>query len=133
MHWTRIIGWLALPGVCLLAIGCQRQQVYDPTYPVSGTVTLDKNPLADGVMNFITPETGDLQVIPIKDGRFEGQVRAGKRRVEIRAYPVQKGPPKPMAAPPMNYLPAKYNSSTTLSADVATEGPNVFDFDLKLK
>ena len=55
----------------------------------------------------------------------------GKRRVEIRAYQPRKGPPKPLEPPPHNYLPNRYNSETTLSADVSPEGPNKFNFELR--
>jgi hypothetical protein len=94
---------------------------------------LDKKPLAQGTITFISAETGDLQALAIKDGQYEGQARAGNRRVEIRAYHPRKGPPKPLEPPPHNYLPSRYNAETTLKANVTSEGPNSFDFELRSK
>jgi hypothetical protein len=123
--------WFGLLAICVMLAGCQRQRTFAPTYAVRGSVTLDKEPLAEGVIAFISPESGDLQAVPIKGGTYEGQARAGARRVEIRAYRPRQGPKKPLEPPPKNYLPKRYNSETTLSADVTAEGPNVFDFDLR--
>jgi hypothetical protein len=123
--------WLGLLAVCVALVGCHRQRTFAPTYTIRGTVTRDSKPLAEGVIAFLSPETGDLQSLPIKNGKYEGPVRAGKRRVEIRAYRPRKGPPKPLDPPPENYLPKRYNAETTLSADVLAEGPNTFDFDLR--
>jgi hypothetical protein len=127
----RLTAWIGVLVVGAVFAGCQRQRTYAPTYPVRGSVTLDSKPLADGVIAFMSPETGDLQDLKIKDGKYEGPVRPGKRRVEIRAYRPRKGPPKPLEPPPHNYLPNRYNSETTLSADVSPEGPNKFDFELR--
>ena len=129
-RWPAWLGLLAvLRGVCGLSAAAD----ICAYHPVRGSVTLDKNPLAEGVIAFISPESGDLQAVPIKDGKYEGRVRAGKRRVEIRAYRPRKGPKKPLEPPPTNYLPKRYNSETTLTADVSAQGPNTFDFDLLSK
>jgi hypothetical protein len=122
--------YLAFLAIGVILAGCQQQKTFDPTYAVSGVVMLDQKPLAEGVIAFLTPETGDMQTMPIKDGRFEGQARTGNRRVEIRAYLPRKQPVSPMAPPPRNFLPARYNAETTLSANVTREGPNTFNFDL---
>jgi hypothetical protein len=122
--------WLVLLIVCGTLVGCRRERTFPPTYSVHGSVTLDAKPLPEGVIAFISSETGDLQALPIKDGKYQGQVRAGTRRVEIRAYRPRKGPPKPLEPPPHNFLPARYNTETTLSANVTTAGPNTFDFEL---
>jgi hypothetical protein len=117
--------------VCAALVGCKRQRAFAPTHPIRGSVTLDKKPLAEGVIAFISPETGDLQALPVKEGKYEGPVRAGKRRVEIRAYRPRKGPRKPLEPPPSNFLPKRYNAESSLSANVSADGPNVFDFDLR--
>jgi hypothetical protein len=131
MQRTCFHNWFGLLAICVMLAGCQRQRTFAPAYAVRGSVTLDKKPLAEGTIAFISPQSGDLQAVPIKDGTYEGQARAGARRVEIRAYRPRQGPPKPMDPPPVNYLPRRYNSETTLSASVSAEGPNIFDFDLR--
>jgi len=124
---------LVFAAVGLAITGCQPKKTFAPTHPVGGTVVLDGKPLAEGVIAFVTPETGDLQSFPIKDGKYAGQARAGLRRVEIRAYPPSKSPPSPMDPPPQNFLPDRYNVASTLTAEVKPDGPNTFDFDLKSK
>jgi len=99
---------------------------------VRGTVTVDKQPLADGQIFFQIQGKAPV-VLPIKDGAFEGKVEPGERKVEIMAY-------KEAASVPMegvkfepskvNYLPERYNTSTTLKATVTEAGPNEFKFDL---
>jgi hypothetical protein len=131
MQRTSFHNWLGLLAIGVMLAGCQRQRTFAPTYAVRGSVTLDDKPLAEGAIAFISPESGDLQAVPIKDGHYEGQARAGARRVEIRAYRPRPGPKKPLEPPPHNYIPSRYNSETTFSADVTAEGPNVFDFDLR--
>jgi hypothetical protein len=127
--FTTRLGFLAF---CAVLAGCQRQpRTYAPTYPVHGSVTLDNKPLADGKIAFLSPETGDQQNLTIKDRKYEGPVRPGKRRVEIRAYQPRKEPRKPLDPPPHNFIPNRYNSETTLSADVSPDSPNAFDFDLR--
>ncbi len=130
MRLTCFHNWFGLLAMCVILAGCQRQRTFAPTYAVRGSVTLDKKPLAEGKIAFISPESGDLQDLSIKDGKYQGQVRAGTRRVEIRAYRPRQGPKKPLEPPPHNYLPERYNAETTLSANVSAEGPNTFDFDL---
>jgi hypothetical protein len=116
-----------------MLVGCQKQRTFAPTFPVHGAVTLDAKPVPEGMISFMSPENGDLQALPIKEGKYEGQVRPGRRRVEIRAYLPRSGPRKPLEPPPTNYLPARYNAETTLSADVTDQGPNSFDFPLRSK
>jgi len=130
MHRNRALYWLGFLTVCAALAGCHPRRTFAPTFPVHGSVKLDTRPLAEGAIAFISPETGDLQELSVKDGKYEGQVRAGNRRVEIRAFRPRSGPPKPMDPPPKNFLPKRYNSDTTLSANVSAAGPNMFDFDL---
>jgi hypothetical protein len=130
MNRTHYIGWILLL-TASSAVSCCRQKNFEPTCAVNGTVTLDQKTLPKGVIVFVTPETGDLQAIPIEDGHFQGQARPGKRRIEIRAYPPQTEKPKPMAPPPVNYLSARYNVESLLTAEVIPQGPNTFDFELR--
>jgi hypothetical protein len=133
MNRIRRLGLFGMLSLCIAIGGCKRHSKLPPTYPAQGTVALDSKPLADGVITFISPETGDLQALDIKNGKFEGQIRPGTRRVEIRAYRPRKGPKKPLEPPLSNYLPKRYNAESTLSAEVTPSGPNTFKFELSSK
>lgn len=103
-----------------------------PVFPVAGVVSLDGVPLAEGEIYFVLP--GDPPtILPIKDGRFEGKTQAGVHRVEICAYRPRSGKAEMpgMTLPPENYLPARYNSESKLSAEVTASGPNQFEFAMK--
>lgn len=118
----------------LLLAGCGSGEPYP--VPVKGAVTLDGKPLAEGKISFITP--GQVpEVLDVKDGRFNGKVKWGDKRVEIAAYrpaPIPANIPASMR-PLMkdgqeNYLPEKYHRDSTLKADVKDTGDNAFTFDL---
>lgn len=108
-----------------------------PKAKVSGTVTLDDKPLADGEITFETRAAGVREVLPIKDGKFEGEVQIGERRVEIGAYREAKaatdmyGSDAPITKE--NYIPARYNTETKEKATVTAAGPNSFDFKVTSK
>ena len=125
--------------MAVLVCGCGHSKEELPTYAVSGTVNLDGAPLAEGEIYFVTKETGQIDIVPVKDGKFEGEAKAGSRRVEIRAYNIETSkPPADMPDLKMepsktNYLPAKYNTDSTLTADVSADKPNEFNFDLASK
>src|SRR5690348_15803689 len=55
-------------------------------YPVSGTVTLDKKPLADWFIYFKDLQVGSIDSSEVKYGQFKGEALAGNRRVEVTAY-----------------------------------------------
>ncbi len=104
---------------------------------VSGTILLDGKTLPDGFVTFVSPTEGHFEALAIKEGAFAGKAGVGVRRVEIIAtrdvQPVAaaRGPEGPPQAVKENYLPAKYSTSSTLSAEVTESGPNVFTFELK--
>ncbi len=102
--------------------------------PVSGTVTFDGKPLAEGTLYFKTIETGALESMTIKDGKFEGRAEVGERRVEVNAYQTKalkddlmKGEIK------INLVAEQYNFDSKLKATVTASGPNEFRFDVKSK
>jgi hypothetical protein len=127
----RITCWTCLALTTLAACGCGSGE---KTCSVDGTVTLDGQPLAEGRIYFVTTKTGDLEILPIAGGKFEGAVKPGSRRVEIRAYrqgePRSPMPGMPPEAPIENYLPGRYNAQSTLNAEVKESGPNQFTFAL---
>ena len=132
---AKYCGAAALLGALLL-LGCDGKP---STYPVSGTVTFDGDPLPDGDILFVD---ADNKVGPdagkIKDGKFECKAKAGKKNVQIRATRLEK--PKGGATGamgetelPVDYIPEKYNIKTELQADVTSGGPNKYEFKLLSK
>lgn len=122
--------------MCALVVGCGSGGSQEPAYKVSGTVTVDGKPMADGELYFKTPKTGDFQLVQVKDGRFEGEAKAGDRRVEIYAYRTEKKalmPGGPEETIKINTIPNQYNSDSKLTATVKPEGPNQFQFELSSK
>jgi len=120
----------------LACCGCGHRPAQEKTYPVTGTVMLDDKPMVEGEIFFVSKQKGDFQILPIKDGSFQGQVKVGKRRVEIRAYRTAKGVMLgPGSSEPSreNYLPKRYNEESTLTADVTPDGPNQFSFAVASK
>jgi len=115
--------------------GCNAgAQTEPPRYPVSGTVTLDGAPLAEGKVNFISPDQGAIDSLDIREGKFAGQAQAGDRRVEINAYRVEIANKDGMTSESQTELiPPEYNKQSKLTATVTREGPNTFTFDVKSK
>jgi hypothetical protein len=118
---------LALAAVAALAAaGCA-----GPSHvPVAGRVTFDQAELPDGEIQFVHenpafgPEAG-----PIVNGRFELKARPGKNAVKITAArSIGKKGGFDFAE---NYVPARYNDSTELSADVPSGGRSDLVFELK--
>ena len=80
---------------------------------------------------------------PVQNGSFKGPVKPGKKRVEIRAYrdaksqaagDMYKGQEMPGGAGKENYLPGRFNTESTMSAEVSDKTgltPNVFEVQSK--
>jgi hypothetical protein len=125
-----------------------------PREAVSGTVMLDGQPLAGGVIQFTpaSPEIPQGGGSPITGGRFsipraQGLV-PGTYRVTVNAAssettvpkgePVEPGkPPEPgrptRTARAKELIPAKYNAESELKAEVKKGVPNEFTFTLQSK
>lgn len=128
-HWIGLL-------VCIscMAIGCGDA---GPTmFPVAGTVSLDGAPIAEGDIIFLD---ADPSIAPdggkIENGQFKMQAKPGKKRVEIRASRLEKLPSGQAGAMGeteayVDYIPARYNLNTELTADVQESGENQFDFPL---
>ena len=110
--------------------------------PVTGTVTFDGAPLADGRITFEPAgQQGSGGGAVIADGSYSvpgGDVGLlpGSYRVSISAVgggssaddaPGAGGP----AAMGSELIPAKYNTDSELTAEVTADGDNTFDFDLQ--
>src|SRR5437660_1361135 len=78
------IGLLIISLGLLAVTGCGKSG--PQVVPVSGTVTLDGEPLAEGFLYFKTIETGALERFDIKNGEFKGKAQVGTRRVEIISH-----------------------------------------------
>ncbi|WP_417394578.1 hypothetical protein [Gimesia chilikensis] len=110
-------------------------------YPVSGKVTVDGEPLAEGDIIFRDAEgKATSGAGKIEEGAFSFETVAGKKAVvitatrEIPGKTVAGGAPGEPAVPAVEqYLPAEYNEKTTLEAEVSESGPNEFTFELKTK
>jgi hypothetical protein len=120
--------WLLCFAAALLPLSCSAGP---KTYEVSGTASLDGQPIAQGDITFLA---ADGSVSPdhgkIENGRFQARVKGGKKKVEIRATrEVGRGPLGPRYD---EYVPARYNSQTILTAEVpTTDGTNRLDFPLQ--
>jgi hypothetical protein len=126
------LSWLALCGAALLLVGCGSGP---RTYKVVGTVTLDGEPLPDGDIQFL-PQDRALSIDGgrVEDGEFEFQAKPGTKKVSIRAARPAPGL-KAVNGDPINvdYIPDRYNSKTTLTAEVAAKDKNEFEFKLTSK
>jgi hypothetical protein len=100
-------------------------------YPVTGEVTWQGQPVAEGSVVFTPVDKGVTDAGKIVAGKFEARVTAGKKKVEITATR-KTGPVDPSMgmARRESYIPAKYNRQTTLEKEVTSAGENHFKFDL---
>lgn len=99
---------------------------------VSGKVNFDGQPLKDGDIMFIPADKQfGAEAGKIKDGAYQLNTRPGMNRVEIRATRLVPGKLGPMGEPATEpFVPAAYNSASTLTADVGS-GKLKHDFELK--
>lgn len=108
----------------------------------TGLVTFDGDPVEEGVIAFVPAEgtTGPATGGEIRAGRYQlkddqGPI-VGNHKVEILAH--RKTGEMIPAIPPATgdlekteqYIPAKFNTQTTLRAEVSA-GENEFDFELQ--
>ena len=134
-----LVASLAL--VC--AVGCGASSGLDKVV-VSGTVTLDGQPIPNGEIRFIPAPgtTGPVSGGPIKDGAYvakgKGGVPLGEHTVEIKAYrAMAKGPGQATSADSEGgaaeqYLDKRYNEQTTLKATIGAD-TETQDFQLTSK
>ena len=120
---------------CLAASsGCNQDLEPLPAAQISGTVLLDGEPLPEGEIYFVNASEGRNDMLHIKDGKFAGKATLGERKVEIRAYEeVVSEDAKAMygadaQASRENYIPAKYNTESTLTATI--EDGKTYEFEV---
>jgi hypothetical protein len=111
------------------ACGCSGSD----TLEVTGTVTFDGTPVEKGEVSFIPVDGGAADGGLIENGKFAFQAKPGSKRVEIRAS--RPLPPEKQTNPEMglmydDFIPARYNRDSTLTAEVSSDGEKDFAFDL---
>ena len=148
------LGTIAL--IVLVLGGCGEPGGDDlPREPISGTVSFDGKPLANGTIQFQPASQAEGMAAGgmVVDGHFEvprgeGPV-PGKYKVQIDSLtgtvsvPVPGLPASPegdvmpgeLKIPPKKMMqrrliPPRYNSQTVLTAQVRPGGPNRYEFDL---
>ncbi len=131
-YWRYAV--VCLVCVCWLGAGCAESG--PKVSQVSGKVELDGKPLDEGDITFVGDPGTVPEVLPIKGGAFVGKVKVGKKKVEIRAYTVEPPPPSAtggVTEVKTNYIPARFNSATTLDAEVSKNGvsPDTFNVESK--
>jgi hypothetical protein len=119
-------------------------------YPISGTVTFDGKPLANGEIQFFPTGSsgpaiaagamieGGEYAIPTDEGLVVGtykvmisSVGEGKEKAAPGEASGEGAMPGlgPLHAPEL--IPPQYNTKSELTANVTEEGPNEFNFDLE--
>ena len=125
---------LAMAVLCAVGVGCGRSDMAE----VTGTVTLDGQPLPDAFLEFAptggkgststgrTDQAGEYELMFSRDtaGAFLGEhrVRISTREITTNAQQREVWLPEK--------VPARYNTQTELKREVEP-GANRFDFDLK--
>jgi hypothetical protein len=114
-----------------------------PRQEISGGVTLGGKPLARGVIQFQPASQGVAAGGEIKDGKFAiaragGPVPGDYKVIISSAGAAEKtteplGPPGASTPPPVEPIPARYNTASKLTARVEAGKVNSFDFPLDLK
>ncbi len=128
---VEFLGWTFAALITVAALGCGGDGLGRAS--VSGTVTVDGVPLAEGGLALIpaTGTTGPSAGATIQDGEYfipfdKGPV-PGRYRVEIKAMrktgrqivDEHQPPPNNLLDEVEQYIPATYNAESTLSIEVA--------------
>jgi hypothetical protein len=141
---ARFVGFCGLAlSIGFAGAGCGGSTDELPRQAVSGTVTLDGQPLALGVIQF-RPASAQEPVpagAEIKDGTFTIPRDQGPTPGNYRVFINSSGETKPLTPAETSgekmpgimpdLIPAKYNSKSTLTAKVEADKTNTFDFPLK--
>lgn len=123
----------ALSILALLFVSTACKPAGPKLYPVKGTVTLDGQPLQSGTIYFKTIATGAIDPLPVKDGQFVGQAVEGMRRVEVVAYRMIPVAGQMGGEVQESLIAPRFNSESTLTAEVTQKGPNDFAFKVESK
>tara|TARA_R110002095_G_scaffold198174_1_gene177596 strand:+ start:765 stop:1133 length:369 start_codon:yes stop_codon:yes gene_type:complete len=117
-----------------ISSGCSRTEVPASLYDAAGEVFVNEKPLESGTITFEPADgKGSVYSGQIQAGHFSVKTSAGQKRVSLTASRPSKnlGPDgKPMSE---QYLPARYNAKTKLTAEVSPDGANAFEFKIKVE
>jgi len=131
-RWVSLLPLIALVGIA----GCIGSSTLGT---VKGTVTLDDQPLKEGVVRFV-PVDGKSQTASadIKDGKFTAAVPVGEMQVEFSApkvvnrRKVYDTPDSPMVDEVAELLPERFNVKSQLRI-IVMRGSQDETFSLKSK
>lgn len=141
---SALLGVIALSGLVAL-VGCGSS---DPLgrRAVNGTVTLDGAPLADGTISFQPTEHGATSSgALIAQGQYaiprDKGLPPGKYRVVINAVkpgtgmtlPEGKMPGEEVGTPPVELIPAEWNTRSQNIVEVPASGPATFEHHIVTK
>jgi hypothetical protein len=145
-HQWRFFRLFLLTAVGAAAAGCSQSSDELPREVVSGTVTLDGQPLGDGTITFSPDGASPSGAVvgggsQVKDGKFtiardlglvpgnyRVSVNAAGKRVHAKSdLPGQGGSFSP------EMIPSKYNARTELRAEVKKGGTSDLKFELQSK
>lgn len=134
LPFMRVPGWI----VALTLAGCGGPAAL-PTVEVSGNVSYDGMPVADGSVTFAAQDGRTAPVVlAVAAGRYGGRVTVGEKRIEVRAMrPAQvsesaaTGPGGGEGPLLENFIPAAYNDASGLSRNLSGPGPVVIDLELE--
>ena len=133
MDWKAVAA-LSLGCLLFALAGCSNNGLVS----VAGKVSVDGTPLEKGTINFYCLGTpGPTAGAAIRGGRYSVQVSTGRKKVEIFGYRIvgQKAlipdkPASPLVDVVEQTLPARYNTTSELTCNVASGGTD-HDFALK--
>jgi len=130
---SRMIQFTGFVLIAVWTIGCDGGSNKVATATVKGSVTLDGKELAEGEIHFEVIGAGATPtILAIKNGEFSGEASVGKNKVSVYSY--RPGPPSTTDLPDqVNFIPARYNFSSTLEANLTKEGPNDLKFAVTSK
>lgn len=91
--------------------------------------------MAEGEISFVSQQDAIRDTLPVRDGKFQGEIRAGQRKVEVAAYREERqgvemyGDQAPVSR--VNYVDPEFNYNSKLVASVNTQSANEYTFDVK--
>jgi hypothetical protein len=119
---------ICLGSALLFAPGCRQKT----TYPVSGTVSFDGEAVSNGQILFLAIDKSSAPAAGrIEEGAYRIEASAGPKRVQIRAARVVRQAPEAIGPEYQDYIPGRFNTESTLSAEVKPDNENRFDFQLE--
>jgi hypothetical protein len=132
-------------GCVLVVSGCDASSDNLPREAVSGSVTLECQPLAKGTIQFApisdkltTTATGGINdgkySIPRGEGLVPGTYKVAISSLEVSSeMKLVHGAPGKIGPPAKNLISKQFNTNSKLTAEVKGGGTNTFDFELTKK